>query len=316
MMGFAIDAAMPEGWLHVVAQHLEHKPSQQRWSKAVASAMSLLFLGNIVYSFLTTGDTSGGTSGGFPSDVQGWVLLSLMVLRVSVGFLYITVRECQEFISRYEAKAQHTQPPTPATPLVDVEALVRQVLSESVVSLQSQQQQALQLMRIEQQRMLSHVQEVQKSIASLDSEAVITRLTSHGEALFEAVRQQVTIHEAESEATQVPQIGAPKRQKEVKARKTEATSSPRHMSLQEEASEADTKTIRREAANATRNELKTEVYRLADEEGLSSYKIADRIGKPPQTVQRWLKERQSQGNEARSDAISEAPDEAEKEATL
>lgn len=107
IMGWAVDAAMPEAWLHVVIQQVEKKRGQLSWSKFVAICISLLFIGNIVYSVFTGGDKTGGVSG-TPADITGWVLLVLTILRIAIGFVYITVRQCQEWIDR-----QNPEQPAP-----------------------------------------------------------------------------------------------------------------------------------------------------------------------------------------------------------
>src|SRR5581483_7988152 len=52
-MGFAVDAALPEAWLHVVDQYLEKKKAQLWWSVPIAVAMLLLVIANVIYTKIT-----------------------------------------------------------------------------------------------------------------------------------------------------------------------------------------------------------------------------------------------------------------------
>lgn len=163
IMGWAVDAAMPEAWLHVVIQHVQKERGQLGWSKFVAICISVLFIGNIVYSVFTGGDTSGGVSG-TPADITGWILLVLVILRISVGFVYITVRQCQEWIKR--------QNPETATPpallnldswsLVALAAYTQQETYRQLTELASAQSQKINLVDLQLQRLFSEVQELQE----------------------------------------------------------------------------------------------------------------------------------------------------------
>src|SRR5581483_11017522 len=121
VMGWAVDAAMPEAWLHVVIQHVQQERGQLGWSKFVARAISVLFIGNIVSSVFTGGDTSGGMRGA-PTDATDWILLILVILRISVGFVYITVRQCQEWIKRQNPEAAPPALYSDSWPLVGLAA--------------------------------------------------------------------------------------------------------------------------------------------------------------------------------------------------
>ncbi|HEU5375340.1 MAG TPA: hypothetical protein VFV38_07880 [Ktedonobacteraceae bacterium] len=157
-MGWAVDAAMPEAWLHVVIQHVEQKTSQLAWFTFVAIGVSLFFLGTILSSIMTTSETSDPLHG-LPSDAAGWVLLLLVLLRISIGFVYLTVRQCQEWIDRHDGASSTQQVPPPQ---VDLQA----VLTEAIADLAKQQEQHLAVLAQEQRqiqkRLLTTTQEVQQ----------------------------------------------------------------------------------------------------------------------------------------------------------
>lgn len=85
-MAFAVDAAFPESWLHVVLQHVEQKTNQFRWSVSVAIAMTLLVALNVV-----------GTE---VKNMPDWFSPALIIVRMLVGFGYVAIRECQVLLSR------------------------------------------------------------------------------------------------------------------------------------------------------------------------------------------------------------------------
>lgn len=187
VMGWAIDAAMPEAWLHVVIQHVQKEKGQLGWSKFVAICISVLFIGNIVYSIFTSGDTSKST--GTPTDATAWILLFLTILRITVGFVYLTVRQCQEWIDR--AKTSEVQTP-PALPAVDVEELVSKAVEKLAGELASTQKQSLDLFRIEQQRLLGKVQDIENSVPSLDYEAIARAMMPQLRATFQSQARAIT----------------------------------------------------------------------------------------------------------------------------
>lgn len=166
VMGWAIDAAMPEAWLHVVIQHVEKRTGQLSWSKFVAICISLLFVGNIVYSIFTSGDTSDKV--GAPTDVTGWILLCLTILRITVGFVYITVRQCQEWIDRQNQPASLPPAQSSSTlfdtwPLTGMIALLQQQIEEQG----ERQNQRVNLVDLQVQRLLSEVQHLQAEPAPM-----------------------------------------------------------------------------------------------------------------------------------------------------
>ena len=102
VMGFAVDAAMPESWLHVVEQHLEKRATQFKWSIAIAIAMLILVICNIVYTKVV------GETGKTPDGAMGIIVNSLLIARMFIGICYVTIRGCQDFLTRKE------QPTAPA----------------------------------------------------------------------------------------------------------------------------------------------------------------------------------------------------------
>ena len=122
-------------------------------------------------------------------------------------------------------------------------------------------------------------------------QAVSNDLGAQFQAKIQAVdqallRQNTVIAEVVSQAKRLP----------------ESAASPQAKPKQIQAPQAEQKVIRLVAANATRDEMIAEAIRLRDEEKLSTYKIAERLGKSAKTVQSWL----SSGN---SQATIQADDE-------
>lgn len=199
IMGWAVDAAMPEAWLHVVIQHVQKERGQLGWSKFVAICISVLFIGNIVYSVFTGGDTSGGVSG-TPTDATGWILLILVILRISVGFVYITVRQCQEWIKRSNPE---TQPPALQQdfwPMVAMGAKLQADFEKSLTELASAQSLALvdfsdrqshklNLVDLQMQRLLNEIQSQQTEPAcvapEIDYQALAKAILPHLRANIE-----------------------------------------------------------------------------------------------------------------------------------
>lgn len=89
-------------------------------------------------------------------------------------------------------------------------------------------------------------------------------------------------------------LGASRRENEAKNEAKHHASSNKN--------EAAANVINLNSAFASKKALLAEVYRLADEEKLSSYEIEARINKPAKTIQRWLRDRDEANNEAESEA--------------
>jgi hypothetical protein len=147
-MSFAVDAALPEAWLHVVDQYTEtpRKRSQLAWSIPIAGGMLILVVANIIYAKVT-GQSSTAPSG----SAAIWVDI-LLISRMFIGISYVTIRECQSFLDRKHAKQQ----PAPLAP-IEVQALVHQEMS----SLQTTFQQMLAGMTDEQARLTQTLQQLQ-----------------------------------------------------------------------------------------------------------------------------------------------------------
>lgn len=185
VMGWAIDAAMPEAWLHVVIQHVDKRTGQLGWSKFVAICISLLFIGNIIYSIMTTGNTTDKV--GTPTDTTGWILVCLVILRITIGFVYITVRQCQEWIDRSKGQPA-IQASAPTTPQVNIQEEVTKAM-ESITAKFDQR--------------LAAMQNAQPAL-NMDvlTDAVSSRLREQMEAFLNS-------HVTVSPVQETPQIEAP-----------------------------------------------------------------------------------------------------------
>jgi hypothetical protein len=185
---------------------------------------------------------------------------------------------------------------------------------QRIAALESQHQQALaeltekherqlgQMDLQQQQRLLTTIQEVQSSASAIDYEALTEAVTKNLEARFEAqlearMRQHTTVSEAQLEARNVPQIEAPK--------------TPEAKKPASRGKEAASNILTLRQASTTITGVKAEVYQLADQ-GLSSYQIAPRVGKSAATIQRWIKERPKEQQNADHEAAE--THEAESEA--
>ena len=100
-MGFAVDAAFPESWLHVVAQKLEGKRAQFKWSVAIAIAMLVLVAINGI---------TAGAEGVLHVEMPKWLLATVIITRLLMGICYVAIRECQSFINRRIAEQQQVLP--------------------------------------------------------------------------------------------------------------------------------------------------------------------------------------------------------------
>lgn len=295
VMGWAVDAAMPEAWLHVVIQHVQRERGQLVWSKFVAICISVLFIGNIIYSVFTGGDRTGGVAGA-PTDVTSWALLILVILRITVGFVYITVRQCQEWIKRQPGAGQ--LPPAmdiqaqfswslvavsawleqhQEQRLADLQTTFEQRLAELVstqqtalTDLQTRTAQQVNLVDLQIQRVLSEVQELQ---TLPDYDAVTQYVMTHLRAEFDAWKQAQI--DAVTHAS-LPQLDAPKDASEM--RQKHASKSKR---------DASTKIITMRQPSASSTDKKERIHQLlAEDESLSSYRLATLVGCSEPTARR------------------------------
>lgn len=186
-MGFAVDAALPEAWLHVVDQYLEKKKAQLRWSIPIAVAMLVLVIANVVYTKLT------GQSEAHPTGAMEAVVNTLLIARMFIGISYVTIRECQSFIDR---KQYNQAPPAQSVP---VEELIKKAADElqtqvdqRLTELAGNQKQSLDLFRIEQQRLLSKVQDIEASVPALDYDAIARAMMPYLKATFQNQARAIT----------------------------------------------------------------------------------------------------------------------------
>lgn len=162
-MGFAVDAAFPESWIHVVAQHFDQKKGQFRWSVSIAIAMSLLVGLNVVSTEIETNAHV---------NLPVWVTATFITIRMFVGFGYVAIRECQGLLDRKSAEKQAGSPVQP--PALDIqkqieEALAKQAKEQTdmLADLSKRLETATNLSRIENQRLLTTIQEVENAQKTL-----------------------------------------------------------------------------------------------------------------------------------------------------
>lgn len=175
-MGFAVDAALPEAWLHVVDQYTEtpRKKAHLKWSIPIAIGMLLLVVANIVYTKLA------GNSR--PDAALNVVVDVLLIARMFLGISYVTIRECQSFLDRKQARQQ---------PLaVDLD----QRITEAIASLTAQLEARLAPLAAEQARMLASIQQLQAAAASapaVDHQAVIAGVLAQLEPRFTSAMKRL-----------------------------------------------------------------------------------------------------------------------------
>lgn len=204
IMGFAIDAAFPESWMHVVLQRLEGKDEQFKWSRAIALTMTFLVAANVIYTMFA-GDSGNTAASGIPTNAQGWIVDSLIIVRLLVGISYVAIRECQGMIDR-------RTPLTPPALQSDswqwvglaahlqqefLQALTKQggELTEMIRDLSARVEQEKNALRAEDQRLLASMQETKNTPSDLLVQGVCERLKT----LF-----------LEQSATTIPQMAPPK----------------------------------------------------------------------------------------------------------
>jgi hypothetical protein len=189
-MGFAVDAALPEAWLHVVDQWAEKKNQQLLWSIPIAIAMLLLVVANVVYTKLA------GRNGAPPSGTTEALVNTLLIARMFIGICYVTIRECQSFIDR---KDYHQQFAQPLTSTVAIEELVGKAINDlaekqeaSLRRFADAQQQTQDLLRMEQQHLLERVQVIEANVPRHDDEAraILSQLKAMFEGQIRAIVQE------------------------------------------------------------------------------------------------------------------------------
>jgi hypothetical protein len=303
-MGWAVDAALGESWLHVVIQHVKQETGMEKWSRAVAVGISLLFAANIVYA-LVARDASqvAQQSGGMNATTL--VLFLLTALRIFIGFVYITVRECQGWITRHKAETASAPPALiDEWPLVAALASIQQLpqtltdlqadMEKQLEKLASTQQSALvglvneqrlselfdlqiqkaNLVDLQVQRLFSEVQNLQNDASQpLDFDALTQHVMARLQSEFDA-RQKVQIEPVQEKITH--QIDASKpRQKRVTAPKNDASSGVSKKIL----------TMRQPSQSST--DKKERIHMLLDEDiSLSSYRLASLVGCSEPTARR------------------------------
>jgi DNA-directed RNA polymerase specialized sigma24 family protein len=147
-------------------------------------------------------------------------------------------------------------------------------------------------------------------------QAVTEYLVPLFQAKFQAVdqaisRQNVIITQAADQAKRLPELMASAQPIQAK-RLPENTASQATLrqpfqarpGASTQAHQAEQQVLRLVPANASRDELKAEAIRLHDVEGLSSYKIAEKLGKPAKTVQSWLSSGKDQAESERNEAAN------------
>lgn len=313
-LGFAVDAALPEAWLHVVDQYTTtpRKIAQLRWSVPIAIGMLLLVVANFIYAKLE------GTTGAQPSGAMETVVNILLIARMFIGISYVTIRECQSFLDR---KQTSQQPATPALP--DLQQQIAEAIAEvSHAFEQRLADLALQVGQIASSAAVdvaSLTEEVTRQVEA-HQEAALRQHLASGEARFQtAMRQYVASLEARVEAS----ISS-MRQRTIVSEAREARSSnqleaPR--GRHEGASDVTrrgpetAKIVALRQPEAAMSEKRAAVYRLIKQDRrLSSYAIAEQTGIPVSTVQRYLKDwksRQTEAGQETAEAGGEATGTAE-----
>lgn len=193
-MGFAVDAALPESWLHVVGQYIDKQWSQFRWSVSIAVLMMILVIANIVYTKLTGSD--GQSAAGIP-----WLVDTLLIARMFIGIVYVTIRECQEFISRKQAKRM-IAPEDLAHTLQPIIAQVQDIQAQTtsaIAKVEARTAAALQKMGDEQTRIATLntlIAEREQQTPVIDQTAIVNAVIAHFAEQFETAMARLTEQQA------------------------------------------------------------------------------------------------------------------------
>lgn len=152
------------------------------------------------------------------------------------------------------------------------------------------------------------------SAPEIDTQAIIQAaidyLTPHFQARFQAVdqelfRQKTIIAQVETQAKSLPELRQTLNDFQAKLLPEKAaTQAPFQAKVQapNRNTQAEQNVIRLVPANASREDLIAEAKRLRDVVGLSTYAIADKLGKPAKTIQSWL----SKGKDQAESEVNEA----------
>jgi hypothetical protein len=299
-MGFAVDAALPEAWLHVVDQYTEtpRKKAHLKWSVPIAIGMLLLVVANIVYTKL-----AGNSK---PDAALNVVVNVLLIARMFLGISYVTIRECQSFLDRKQGRQQ--------LPAADLD----QRIAEEIASLTAQLDARLAPIAAEQARMLASIQQLQVSQTSapaVDHQAVLTgvlaqlepRFTSAMKRLESEIRQQVRVS-AERETAQM-KLSSGTSSSVSPTQNGTALAGPKLVPLPQRNAQSGTMKhaqVEREPAPSSpagpdeATDAKSTIYRLLDQD--SSRQVADLVqttGLPKTTVwrhwNRYHEEHQTRG---------------------
>ncbi len=254
--------------------------------------------------------TTPATKGGQDSIMGTYIDPAIIV----VEFILVIARVvCAVLYGKVMHSLKHTSeiPATPSVPAVGVEEMLRNALED----FQTTFEQRLQAITDEQARMLTAIQRLQTTPApapTVDTQAVIQAVVADLVPQLQALdqtmlRQNATIHEMEIQAESLPELGhhSGKTLPE-KAASIQAAKPPFRQPTQttSRGSQAEQPVIHLVPANASREELKAEAIRLHTVEGLSSYKIAEKLGKPAKTVQSWLSKEKDQAESEDADAAN------------
>lgn len=145
LMGVAVDAAMPESFIHAVAQRLEQKTTQFKWSITIAICMLLLVVINFVNSAV---ESRTGTS------LPGGVIVALIIIRGIVGLSYVTIRECQMYIDRQTANQRQV---IPVVDVVERLATFTETMNRRFSEMKSESERRLQMTETRLSEMLTRV---------------------------------------------------------------------------------------------------------------------------------------------------------------
>ena len=170
----------------------------------------------------------------------------------------------------------------------DQARLFDELLGKAISDMQTRLERNLAVISAEQDKMEVAIQQVQNiplRTSTIDTQALIQSVTDYLIPQFQAkfqeldqaiLRQNVAISEVANQAKRLPETAVSVRQNQAKP----VFSNQSHQPEQH--------VLRLVPANASREEIIAEVIRLHEVEGLSSYKIAEKLGKPAKTVQSWL----------------------------
>lgn len=302
-MGWAVDAALGESWLHVVIQHVKQEKSMENWSKAVAIGISLLFAANVVYA-LVARDADKTASQQSGMNATTIILFVLTALRIFIGFTYITVRECQGWITRHKEEGTQAQQGTPQAPALDVEKIVNEALAKQAND-QAQVMADLkaELAEVKKAASLPQILPPPIDLVQAAKDEIFRQMEEHFQAFSQQMetqfRQSIVVSQVEIlpenadtiQAKRLPEKASSGNEFRQTIQAKRSGTRPNTQAMKRTAkmsSQAEQNVIHLVPANASREELIAEAKRLHDVEGLSSYAIGEKLGKSAKTVQSWL----------------------------